>query len=269
MSVEPQDPFTAAQRDAYDTFEADLAALAEGTSTADVYECPGGWAFRLPVEHAWARLALLRLAAYPAPEDAVAFAADCFGAEPALLLLVLDGLARQEHALETFSRAGWRVDAPGPSLRLEAQAVPMWDDSMIVEPVRTARDRRTASEIVAAAYGTEVVDAETLRALLRPAAAQSEHTVYGARVDDVIVSTVRAVRRGERCGLYLLATRPDEQGKGYGTALLENACVLERDRGAKVFFVPHAGPATSVFAAAGFEPVGRVALATRATARPR
>ncbi len=249
---------------AYAAALADVATLAAGYGDgARIAEAPGCWALRLPLPYACANLGVLRLADAASVDAALAFAGEQFDDTAALVCLALDGLGDPDAARAAFARTGWRVSESYPYLQLGATEVPALEDTLAIAELRTPRDMQQAHAIVAAAGRGGAITAPEVDETLRYTRTQPEHTVYGAWVDGAMVSTIRAVRRAQHCGLYLAATDPAHQRRGYGGALLDRALHVERERGALTFHAFGGPGLSSLCEAAGFRTIGQVAYAIR------
>lgn len=249
---------------ALDALQEDLGTVAAGYGEdAVVTTAAGCWALRLPAAGGDASLGLIRLTDTGA-EEALAFAQRARDNADARLCLALDATANPDAACEVFRAAGWRVSGAHSLYELPAGGVPAWDDALVLKQLGTPRDARRTHAIVTAAAGCARLTAEQLDDALRFTRTHPQHTMYGAMVGEAMVATVRTVRRAQHCGVYLLATDPAHQRKGYAGALLDQVLYLERERGAAVFRALGIPGVASVLEGAGFTAIAPVAYATPA-----
>jgi GNAT superfamily N-acetyltransferase len=126
---------------------------------------------------------------------------------------------------ERLERAGHRLDASPRAMILDLGDVEL-DGPGEVDWERTS-DADTVGEINEVAYGLPAgAFAPSVTAL-----AGDPVVLYLARVDGEPAACVGALDEGGDCGIYVVATRPEAQGRGLASALMRQAILDARSRG--------------------------------------
>jgi len=140
-----------------------------------------------------------------------------------------------------------------------AEAVTM--DGVDVVPVRTEDDARGMVRVLSGAF--HMPEDSTARALPLATALTPGLTIFVARADGQVVSTVTATRHGQVVGIWAMGTPPDAQGKGYGKVLLSQVMARYRDAGVEAFFLGATPAGRPLYEKLGYREVARAQVWVR------
>lgn len=161
---------------------------------------------------------------------------------------------RAEHlpALRILEAHGWRHRAePTPAMTLALPAsIPPPPRELAIHEVRTAAEVAAYGEAAFLGFGYPVGAAGLF---LHERLLELSHVrLYAGVVDGAVVATSMLVATGAIAGIYWVATRAEQRGRGYGEALTWAAVAGGREFGCRVAYLQASKAGFPVYARMGF-----------------
>jgi GNAT superfamily N-acetyltransferase len=144
-----------------------------------------------------------------------------------------------------------------PVMARGAQPVAAGSSKYLVEDVRGPAQLRDACAVIAAAFGLPIDAAERsfgTRLISYPAA-----DIWLTRSGRHAIAAAITPRTGSSVGLWAMATRPDRQGQGAGSALLGHLVEHHLRHSARSFYLLATPPGRRLYQQFGFQIVSHVA----------
>ena len=151
-----------------------------------------------------------------------------------------------------FDRQGWGRFGSSKVMRRPLSGLPL-DEAIDQIPMK---DVERFSRAAAVAHDDAMDNADGLARVIR--SIQSDYGLFVAGDDSNPVATVICVNEGDAAGIFNLATKPSERGRGHGRRAVLSALKWARSRGARQAWlqVEEANlPGVKLYGSLGFEPV--------------
>lgn len=154
-------------------------------------------------------------------------------------------------AAELLGAAGHVLDAQPPGMVANIDELDLRPAELdLMEP-----DMAVAGRINDAAYGLPG-DFERVSRTVPPEPGR----LYMARADGVPACTVFTYEEDGECGVYLVATLPEAQGRGLAGALMAHALLEARERGCTTTSLQSSARGRPVYARLGYREIGVVQM---------